>query len=118
MLSWKNKGLFAKTFYSLNGFTRAFVSERSVRQESAAAVAAPVLAAALGKCAEDIFSVFLAALFPLVIELVNTAVEEVIDTLYGPAYREDVRRQKDMLSAAVLLSLFIGYGVCLKIMFF
>ena len=67
---------------------------------------------------DDVFLVFLASLFPVVVELINTAVERRIDTNDGPAFREDVRIQKDTLSAAVFLSLFIAYGLCLKIIFF
>ena len=54
----------------------------------------------------------------MTVELINTAVERIIDTHFGPAYREEVRIQKDTLSAAVFMSLIIGYGLCIRIIFF
>lgn len=68
--------------------------------------------------AEKAFLVLLASLAPVVVELINTAVERMIDTHNGPAFRDEVRIQKDTLSAAVFISLCISYGLCLKIIFF
>ncbi|MDY2985829.1 MAG: diacylglycerol kinase [Synergistes jonesii] len=118
MKEWKNKGLFAKTFYSLNGLRSAFANEKAVRQEAFGTAAATLLAIAMRRGCGSVFLVFLASLFPMAIELINTAVEEFVDAHFGPAYREEVRAIKDTLSAAVLLALIIGYGICLKIIFF
>jgi diacylglycerol kinase len=41
----------------------------------------------------------------------------MIDMLLGPIYREDVRHAKDMLSGAVLISLFCGYTAALILIF-
>ena len=59
----------------------------------------------------------LTALLPLSLELVNSAVETLIDSHLGATYREDVRRTKDMLSASVFVSLWIGYGGSLWLLF-
>lgn len=118
MEQWKNKGLFAKTLYSLNGLRTAFVTEKAIRHETLGVAAAVTLAIFMGCGWEDIFCVLLASLFPMTVELINTAVERIIDTHFGPAFREEVRIQKDTLSAAVFLSLIIGYGLCIKIIFF
>lgn len=118
MEQWKNKSLFAKTLYSLNGLYTAFRTERAIRHETFGVAAALTLALIMRRPPTDVFCVFLASLFPMTIELINTAVERIIDTHFGPAYREEVRIQKDTLSAAVLLSLLIGYGICIRIIFF
>ncbi|MBR4401814.1 MAG: diacylglycerol kinase [Synergistes sp.] len=118
MKDWKNRGLLAKTSYSLNGLKNAFLNEKAIRQEALASVCATLLAAIMRRSAASVFLVFAVSLFPVVIELINTAVEDFADAHFGPAYREDVRLIKDTLSAAVMLSLFISYGVCLMIIFF
>ena len=115
---WKNGNLFNKTLYSLNGLRVSFMTEKAVRSEFLAAAGFVALALFWGCDFDDVFLVFLASLAPIVVELINTAVERRIDTNDGPAFREDVRIQKDTLSAAVFLSLFIAYGLCLKIIFF
>ena len=92
MQQWKNGNLFNKTLYSLNGLRVSFMTEKAVRNEFLAAAGFVALALFCG--------------------------ERRIDTNDGPAFREDVRIQKDTLSAAVFLSLFIAYGLCLKIIFF
>lgn len=48
--------------------------------------------------------------FVLVVELVNTAIETVVDRI-GPEWHELSRRAKDLGSAAVLLSLALAGGV-------
>lgn len=118
MEQWKNGNLFNKTLYSLNGLRVSFMTEKAVRNEFLATAGFVALALFWGCDFDDVFLVFLASLSPIVVELINTAVERRIDTNDGPAFREDVRIQKDTLSAAVFLSLFIAYGLCLKIIFF
>lgn len=117
MSSWKNKNLIIKTSYSLNGFRMALKAERSVRLEILAALVFPAIAAYRGLPTQTILSVFLLCLAPIMVELINTAVESIIDLLLGAIFREDVKRAKDMLSASVLLSLCISYGFALKMIF-
>lgn len=117
MEQWKNRNLLDKTLYSLNGLRVAVLTEKAVRNEILASLSFVLLAFFMLDEWEDILAVFLASLFPIVIELVNTAVERLIDADFGPVFRDEVRIQKDMLSAAVLLSLVISYGICLKIIF-
>lgn len=117
MSKWKNRNLFEKTAYSMNGFYVAFMSERAIKLELLAAFALTAFAALRGISAGGVLAVFLAGLFPVVIELINTSVETVIDLLLGPIFREDVKRAKDMLSASVLLSLCVGYGFVLVLIF-
>ena len=117
MKQWKNGSLISKTVYSLNGLWSAFRSENAVRREFGALGFLLVLAIWMEKDIKTILAVFLAGLFPIVIELINTAAETIIDMLLGPIYREDVKHAKDMLSAAVMLSLLLGYTAALLIIF-
>ena len=92
---------------------------RTTRRTRIAVLAAMVVLATVRRCGpRTIFCVFIACLFPLIVELINTAAETIIDFTFGPAYREDVRDAKDMLSAAVFLSLAVAYGLSLMLIFF
>ncbi len=117
MKQWKNGNLINKTMFSLNGIYSAFVTENAVRREFGALAFLLVLAIWMDKDIKTILAVFLAGLFPIIIELINTAAETIMDLLLGSIYREDVRHAKDMLSAAVMVSLFCGYGVALILIF-
>ena len=117
MKQWKNGNLISKTAYSLNGIWSAFKSENAVRREFGALAFLIALALWKGSETKTVLAVFLAGLFPIVTELVNTAAEIIIDMLLGPIYREDVRHAKDMLSAAVMISLLVGYGAALILIF-
>ncbi len=87
-------------------------------QESFGLVALVGAAILLGCDGSQIFLVFLACLLPITLELVNSAMEIFIDHVLGTTYREEIRRAKDMLSAAVCLALLIGYSGSLWIIFF
>ena len=117
MKQWKSGNLISKTMFSLNGIYSAFVTENAVRREFGALAFLLVLAIWMGKDIKTILAVFLAGLFPIIIELINTAAETIIDLLLGPIYREDVKHAKDMLSAAVMVSLLLGYTAALLIIF-
>ena len=117
MKQWKSGNLINKTIYSLNGIYYAFISENAVRREFGALAVLLIMALWKGKSLKTIFAVFIAGLFPIIIELINTASETIIDMLLGPIYREDVKHAKDMLSAAVMLSLLVGYGTALILIF-
>ena len=117
MKQWKSGNLINKTMFSLNGIYSAFVSENAVRREFGALAFLLVLAIWMDKDIKAILAVFLAGLFPIVIELINTAAETIIDMVLGPIYREDVKHAKDMLSAAVMISLLLGYTAALLIIF-
>ena len=108
MEKWKNGNLFNKTLYSLNGLRVSFMTEKAVRSEFLAAASFVALALFCGCDFDDVFLVFLASLSPIVVELINTAVERRIDTNDGPAFREEIYTYLlDTLSAAVFLSLFL-----------
>jgi diacylglycerol kinase (ATP) len=96
----------------------ALLKEKAIMQETLALLVAVLLAVWLGCDGPQIFLVFLACLLPITLELVNSAMEIFIDHVLGSTYREEIRRAKDMLSAAVCLALMIGYCGSLWIIFF
>ncbi|MDR1650291.1 MAG: diacylglycerol kinase [Synergistaceae bacterium] len=115
---WKNTSILRKAINSLNGFRVALLKERAVMQETVALVIAVMAAIYFGCDVSRIFLVFLACLLPITLELVNSAVEIFMDHVLGSTYREEIRRAKDMLSAAVCVALIIGYSGSLWIIIF
>jgi diacylglycerol kinase (ATP) len=87
-------------------------------QETVALAATVAASIALGCDVPQVFLVFLACLLPITLELVNSAMEIFMDLVLGSTYREEIRRAKDMLSAAVCLAIIIGYSGSFWIIFF
>jgi len=114
--SWKNDSLGRKCLNSFNGLKTAFFMETAIARETACAFLLTALAIYAGKGnAWLAFRVFLLSLVPMVIELINTSLELLIDSHVGTDFNEDVKRTKDMLSASVLLALVISYGAVLAL---
>jgi diacylglycerol kinase (ATP) len=100
--------------YSLAGLRAAFRHESAFRQE--AVLAAFMLPAAfwLGRSAFEVLLLVAAVLLVLIVELMNSAVEAVVDRV-GYEHHELSGRAKDMGSAAVLLSLLLCLAVWLTV---
>jgi diacylglycerol kinase (ATP) len=99
--------IFAAFFYSADGFASAFRNEAAFRQELVLfIVLLPVLyflpISLLFKCL-----LLSANTMVLIVELLNSAVESIVD-LVSPDYNIYAKRAKDMGSAAVLLSLLLA----------
>jgi len=115
----KEKGIkrLLKAFlYSYDGFTAAFKSEAAFRQEIffclCAGAALFFLPLSLIHSALLLFSLF----FILFAELVNTAVEVLVDRI-GAEYNDLSKKAKDIGSLLVLLS-FINFFVLLGIVLY
>ena len=90
--------------YSLKGFRAAFENEAAFRQELALAVIMVPVGFWLGQTPIEQALLVGVVLMVLVVELLNTAVEAVVDRV-GEEHHELAGRAKDMGSAAVFLSL-------------
>ncbi len=105
----KNKGFtrIAKSFYySYLGFRACFLNEAAFRQELISALILIPLAFWLPVTALERIAMVAAVIFVLIVELVNSAIEAVVDRI-GSEKHELSGRAKDMGSAAVLLSIII-----------
>jgi diacylglycerol kinase (ATP) len=107
--------LWHATGYSLAGL-RAGWAETAFRQEALAAIV--LLPASLWIGHNWVETALLAGvvLVLLVVELLNTAIEAVVDRI-GPQWHPLSKRAKDMGSAAVLLSLLLAAGVWLAALY-
>ena len=90
--------------YSRDGLKAAWKNEAAFREELLLAAVAIPLALFLGKTGVDRALLLGSILLILIVEILNSAVEAVVDKA-SPEKHELAKRAKDMGSAAVLLSL-------------
>lgn len=90
--------------YSMKGLRAAFKHESAFRQELALLVILLPLAILLGQNIVDYSILIGSLLLVLIVELLNSAVETVVDRI-GDEHHELAGRAKDMGSAAVFISL-------------
>ncbi|OMG56586.1 diacylglycerol kinase [Azonexus hydrophilus] len=90
--------------YSRDGLGAAWTNEAAFREEVMLAVVAIPLALFLGETGVDRALMVGSILLVLIVEILNSAVEAVVDKA-SPEKHELAKRAKDMGSAAVLLSL-------------
>lgn len=104
--------IFRAAGYSAKGISAAWRHEAAFRQESL--IVAIMIPAAfwLGQTPLHIVLLIAAALQILMVELLNSAVEAVVDRI-GDEHHELAGRAKDMASAAVAVSLLLAAVVWL-----
>lgn len=107
--------LIAATAFSLQGLYASYRSEAAFRQEIWAALILLPLAVWLGDNALERALLAAAVLFVLIVELLNTAVEHVVDRI-GEEFHELSGRAKDAGSAAVLVSIALGITIWLGVL--
>ncbi|EGQ9882880.1 diacylglycerol kinase [Vibrio vulnificus] len=103
------KRIIKATGYSIQGLKAAFKHEAAVRQEFALLVVAVVLATWLDVSMLERITLLAVVVLVLIVELMNSAVEAVVDRI-GVEHHELSGRAKDIGSAAVLVALiFAGF---------
>ncbi len=96
--------IWAAFFYSLNGLRFAISNEAAFRQEACIVVIVSVVLLFLPLSLVWKGLLFLATTVILVVELLNSAIESVVD-IASPEYHVLAKRAKDLGSAAVLFSI-------------
>ena len=101
--------ILAAAVYSAAGLRAAWSHEAAFRQETL--LAAVLLALLFFLPLPDSYKALLfgATLLPLIVELLNSSLEAVVD-LASPNFHPLAKRAKDMGSAAVLISLLLAMG--------
>ncbi|EHK8998817.1 diacylglycerol kinase [Vibrio vulnificus] len=103
------KRIIKATGYSIQGLKAAFKHEAAVRQEFALLVVAIALATWLDVSILERITLLAVVVLVLIVELMNSAVEAVVDRI-GVEHHELSGRAKDIGSAAVLVALiFAGF---------
>jgi diacylglycerol kinase (ATP) len=104
--------IMAAAGYSAAGLRAAWRYEAAFRQEAFPAAFLLVLLFFLPLPPTYKGLLFGATLLPLIVELLNSALEAVVD-LASPDFHSLAKRAKDLGSAAVLLSLLLALGLWL-----
>lgn len=97
----------AAFFYSVDGLRSAFRNEEAFRQEAILFLILLAVIVFLPVSLPTKLSLLAANSLVLIVELLNSAVEAVVD-MASPDYHILAKRAKDMGSAAVLLSLLVA----------
>ncbi|NNF95622.1 MAG: diacylglycerol kinase [Halobacteria archaeon] len=95
--------------YSMKGLRAAFKHESAFRQETALLIILLPIAILLGQNIVDYSILIGSLLLVIIVELLNSAVEAVVDRM-GDEHHKLAGRAKDMGSAAVFVSL-VNVGV-------
>lgn len=102
--------IVAACFYSFNGLRAAVSKEAAFRQEAAGITVLCIILAVLPISLVWKGVLFLSTAGVLVAELLNSAIEAVVD-LVSPEFHELAEQAKDMGSAAVFISIVISLTV-------
>ncbi len=97
-------------FYSLSGFKIALADEAAFRQELLLIVLLTPLCLYLPFEPWLKVAIIGSHVVILITELLNTAVESVVDAVF-PGFHHNAKKAKDTASAAVLLAIFLAAGV-------
>ncbi len=115
-LSWQvAANLFVSFTYAWQGVTYAFRTQRNFRIHVVVGTLAVSLALWLGLSGVEIAVIILTCGAVLTMELINTALESVVDLTVQQTYHELAKIAKDCAAAAVLISalLSVSVAVCL-----
>lgn len=102
-------------FFSIKGFKAAWKHEEAFRQEVLALIIAVPLAFWLTDNNIERILLIASVVLVMIIELLNSAVEAVVDRI-GVEYHELAGRAKDIGSAAVMLSIMLAIATWLLIL--
>lgn len=92
--------------FSRQGLVGAYRHETAFRQETWAAIVLIPTAFAIGDTAPEIAALVASVILVLIVELLNSAIEAVVDR-FGDEFHELSGRAKDMGSAAVSLTIIL-----------
>lgn len=106
MISWcvGSKHSLVKSFgFALEGIITEFKKGRNFRIQILAGVAATILGIVLKISVSEWFNLIVVIAFVLILELINTAVEAMVDMI-SPEIQEKAKIAKDVSAGAVLIS--------------
>ena len=109
-MTWVIKKLYNSTLYSLDGLKAGIAEDQSVRMEVVLVLFAVPLALVLEASLLEKFWLIFSVLLMLIVELLNTAIEELVDHLFKEI-DPIAKKAKDLGSAAVFVAILHACGV-------
>ncbi|MEM7590368.1 MAG: diacylglycerol kinase family protein [Cyanobacteria bacterium P01_A01_bin.83] len=117
-LAWQvAPNLFLSFKYAWAGVRYAFVTQRNFRIHTFIGILAVSLGAFLGIRAVEMAVITMTCAIVMVLELINTAIESVVDLTVKQSYHELAKIAKDCAAGAVLVSAIAAVIVAALILF-
>jgi diacylglycerol kinase len=106
------KKLWKSLIYALNGVKYGFITRKNMTVFLCVAMLVAVLIIWLGTSKIKFAIIMAAWILVIIIEITNTAIEKVIDTLH-PEYSKGMGHAKDVMAGAVFIALLSAICVTL-----
>ena len=103
--------------WSMQGLKATFKHEASFRLEFYIAIILVPVAIYISQSAMQLLLLISCMLFVLILEIINSAIEAVVDMVCGEKFHELAKRAKDMGSAAVFLGQMLVLGTWATIIY-
>ena len=99
---WKNQTVYASLEFALTGIVTAFREERNLRKHAVSAAIAIVLGFVFNISKVDWLFLLLAIFLVIFAEIINSAIENVVDLASDYHFSMLAKNAKDMAAGAVL----------------
>lgn len=101
---WKNRDLVASMEFAITGVLTAFKEERNMRKHLVSAILALLAGLIFQISATEWLFLLLAIFLVIVLEIINSAIENVVDLASGYHFSMLAKNAKDMAAGAVLVA--------------
>lgn len=113
---WKNRDLVASMEFAITGVLTAFKEERNMRKHLVSAILAALTGLVFRISAIEWLFLLLAIFLVIILEIINSAIENVVDLASGYHFSMLAKNAKDMAAGAVLV--ISGYAVLTGLIIF
>ncbi|RCW17723.1 UDP kinase [Streptococcus gallolyticus] len=113
---WKNRTLVASMEFAITGIITAFKEERNMRKHMVSAILAIIAGAVFRISAIEWLFLLLAIFLVITFEIINSAIENVVDLASNYHFSMLAKNAKDMAAGAVLV--ISGYAVLTGLIIF
>lgn len=100
---WKNRTLTASLEFALTGVVNAFKEERNMKKHAVSALLAVIAGLIFRVSTIEWLFLFLAIFLVMAFEIVNSAIENVVDLASNYHFSMLAKNAKDMAAGAVLM---------------
>lgn len=113
---WKNRTLVASMEFAITGIITAFKEERNMRKHMVSAILASIAGAVFRISALEWLFLLLAIFLVITFEIINSALENVVDLASNYHFSMLAKNAKDMAAGAVLV--ISGYALLVGLIIF
>ena len=113
---WKNRTLVASMEFAITGIITAFKEERSMRKHMISAILAIIAGTVFRISVTEWLFLLLAIFLVITFEIINSAIENVVDLASNYHFSMLAKNAKDMAAGAVLI--ISGYAVLTGLIIF